>query len=582
MYQSKPKNIIKNIIRTSAYLLICTFILSCAQVVAPGGGPIDRTPPKVLKYTPDSAKLNFTARSIEINFDEYIQLKDLNNQLIVSPPLEHTPDITVKNKTLFIELDKKETLKPNTTYCISFGSALQDFNENNPKENFKYIFSTGNFIDSLIVKGKVQNAFDHKTEKGILVMLYSNMNDSAVYKNKPDYFAKTKADGSFQINNVKDGKYRIIALKDGNANYKYDGENENIGFINAPITVSEKKNILIDLFQESPKKVYLKKYSYDQYGKIVFVFNQGSDSIKVTPLNTDLPTNEVILDYSKNKDTLTYWIKKFEKDSLKLQIRNGNKILDTVEFKTIKKEEALKSKKNPLKLRLMNNFNGNQNFDLNKKIVFSFSQPLVTINPLAKVFLKEDSILLQHLAFKIDSLWAGNGALITLWDLTMKVEDPDHPGKWFDAPMESSIIGLKENTKYHLLILPGTFTDIFGLTNDSIKIDFKTREEKFYGSIALKINIPATKNSYIVQLLDDRDNVLDETFITKSETLPYNHLYPKNYKLKIIYDENNNDKWDSGDYLKKQQPEKVIYYKELINVRSNWDLDLDWKVTNNE
>lgn len=564
MYEPKSKDIIKRVISASVYLLICTFIFSCAQVVAPGGGPIDRTPPRVLKYTPDSAKLNFTARSIEINFDEYIQLKDLNNQLIVSPPLEHTPDITVKNKTLYIELDKKETLKPNTTYSINFGNAIQDYNENNPKENFRFIFSTGNFIDSLIVKGKVQNAFDHKTEKGILVMLYSNMNDSAVYKNKPDYFAKTKADGSFQINNVKDGKYRIVALKDGNANYKYDGENENIGFINAPITVSEKKNILIDLFQESAKKVYFKKYIYDQYGKIVFVFNQGSDSIKITPLNTTLLADQLIEEFSKGKDSLTYWIKNFEKDSLKLIVRNGNKILDTVELKMIKKEEALKSKKNPLKLRLTNNFNGSQSFDINGKIIFAFSHPIANVVYNQPIKLLEDSLLPS--TFKSLQYYVRNS----------KIEISYIDSVDFGLSIMYPIF--KENTNYHLFVPPGTFTDIFGLTNDSIKIDFKTREEKYYGNIVLKINIPETKGNYIIQLLDERENVIRESSFKKTETLTYEYLYPRNYKLKIIYDTDSNNKWDSGDYLKKQQPEKVIYYKELINVRSNWDLDLDWKI----
>ena len=366
---------------TFAHLYICTslrislvavILSSCAQVVAPGGGARDTTPPKVLKYVPDSAQLSFNSKNIYIEFDEFITLKDLNNQLLVSPPLAKTPDVTIKNKTLTIELDKNETLKPNTTYCVSFGNAVQDLNENNPIENFQYIFSTGIFIDSLKLKGKVQNAFNQSTEKGILVILYSDLSDSVVYKNQPDYFAKTLADGTFQINNIKAGKYKLVAIKDANNNYKYDGESESIGFVNAPIDVSEKQTILIDLFQEPAKKIYLKKYIHDSYGKVSLFFNQGSDSLRVQPINNDQKGVQEYLEFSKNNDTLTYWIKNFIKDSLILQVSNGNKVLDTVSLKFITMEEALKSKRNPLKLKLLSSPNGNQSFDLNSSISLKF------------------------------------------------------------------------------------------------------------------------------------------------------------------------------------------------------------------
>ncbi|MGQ0827120.1 MAG: Ig-like domain-containing domain [Bacteroidota bacterium] len=576
MFQLKQKYSFTTGICALVYLPICTLIISCAQVVAPGGGPVDRTPPKVVKYIPDSAQLNFNTRAIIINFDEYVQLRDLNSQLIISPPLEYTPDITVKGKTLFVELDKKEVLKPNTTYAINFGNALQDYNENNPKENFKYLFSTGIYIDSLSVRGKVRNAFDQNTEKGIIVMLYNDQSDSIVYKKQPDYFAKTAADGTFEITNIKAGNYKIAALKDANSNYKYDGESENIGFINSLVDVSKKQNILIDIFQEPTKKVYLKKYIHDSYGKISFIFNQGSDSIKVIPLNTSIPTDQLLLDFSKNKDTFNYWVKKFEKDSLVLQVKNGNKILDTVELEMIKKEEALKSRKNPLKLKLINSPNGNQGFDLNSELKLIFNNPIASVAKTSPIQLKADSILQAE--DKPDYFFYSSIVKIQYWKDTTIYEDINNPGVFIASPNAENP-KFKENTKYHLLIPPGTFTEIFGLTNDSIKIDFKTREEKYYGSVILKVNISETKGNYIIQLFDEKENVVRENNIKRPETLIYEYLYPLKYKLKLIYDENNNGKWDSGNYLQKKQPEKVIYYKELINIRSNWDLDLEWKVS---
>ena len=163
-------------------------------------------------------------------------------------------------------------------------------------------------------------------------------------------------------------------------------------------------------------------------------------------------------------------------------------------------------------------------------------------------------------------------------DSTKVNEDPNNPGTFICSPEFKNFL-LKENTTYHLLILPGTFTDIFGLTNDSIKIDFKTREEKYYGSVKLKLDVPPTDGYYIVQLLDESSNVIREDLVSKSIELEYAYLAPKKYKLKIIYDDNRNRKWDVGNYLKKIQPEKVIYNSELINIRSNWDAELEWKIT---
>lgn len=558
------------------------FLASCAQVVSPGGGAKDTTPPKVVQYIPDSASLNFKARSITLFFDEYIQLQDLNNQLIVSPPLNKTPDIKVKNKTVIIDLDKDEVLKPNTTYCFSFGNAIQDNNEGNPKENFKYIFSTGSFIDSLVVRGKVENAFNHKTEKGILVMLYSDYSDSVIYNELPDYFAKTKEDGSFQINNIRTGKYKAYALKDANVNYKYDGESESIGFVDTLIDASANQNIQIALFQEPAKKLFLKKYVQNSYGKIVFIFNKPADSIRVKPINHTFNENDVILDYSTNRDSLTYWIKNYDKDSLILQVNNGSIVLDTLEFKMIKKEDALKSNRNPLRLSLVSSPSGNQGFDLNKELKFVFNHPIAKWDNQTILF-KEDTLNWKEKSRSLSYSTEGQTISLLIKDSTLLIENPNN-GKIIKAIAVGIISNFKPNTNYHLFIPPGTFTDIFGLTNDTLRIDFKTREEKYYGTVKLKVNFQSdstgkTKHNYIVQLLDEKENIVREDLTKKGETIHYEYLYPQKYKLKIIVNENSNDKWDTGNLLEKQQPEKVIYYSELITIRSNWDMDLEWKVT---
>ncbi len=423
-------------------------------------------------------------------------------------------------------------------------------------------------------------------------MLYNTNNDSVVYKHLPDYFSKTKEDGTFQINNIKAGKYKLVAIKDGNNNYKYDGEAESIGFIDVPIDIKEKKKILIDLFQETPKKFYLKKNTYDSYGKIMFVFNKGAemDSLFVEPINAKIKYEDRIMDFSKNMDTLNYWFRNVAQDNLKLRLIYGkNKVMDTLEYKLISKEDALKSKRHPLKLTLLNNFNGNQNFDLNNPIILNFSQPINNISDTIKVQLKQDSVLAKN----IKDYHYGNFDYYNMvaieketWDSTEAIEGPNNPGTIIIAPLKSTEVFTpsKESTKYHLFIPPNTFTDFFGLTNDTIKIDFKTRDEKFYGTVKLKVTVPETKGQYILQLLDDKENIVRENIISAGQIINYSYLHPQQYKLKLIYDDNANGKWDTGNYMMKKQPEKVIYYDGAINIRSNWDLDLEWKVsvTNNE
>lgn len=551
----------------SFLFIISVFICSCAQQARPSGGLLDKTPPKALRYHPDSAATNFNSKSIEITFDEFIQLQDLNTQLLISPPLEYQPDITVKKKTLSIVFDKKEVLKPNSTYTLRFGKALRDLHESTPLEDFKYIFSTGSYIDSLSLEGNVLYAFDHKTDKDVRVMLYTDVNDSAIYKKQPEYFDKTNDAGFFKITNVRPGKYKIVAVKDQNNNYKYD-EGEVVGFIDTLVEAGQNASLSIPLFKEESKKIFLKKKQQEQYGKFSFIFSQGVDSLRMNILNHDqFKDVKQLLQYSKLKDSLTLWIDYLDKDSLVLQFLNGNTVLDTVKFsKLIKKEIGLKSSRSPLKLTLKNPVTGA--VDLNTSLTFAFSHPLVKIDTTIPVLLKEDTLAYKKYPLvykKTDSLFAP-----VILTSTQKPELK----KTSRNPL------LKENTNYSLLIPSGTFTDFFGLKNDTIKLNWKTKEEKFYGTLQLKVNFdPLLGGDYIIQLLDDKETIVRQNIISSAEIIYYDFLFPQTYKLKVIFDKNKNGRWDTGDYLKKIHAEKTLYNKEAIMIRSNWDLELEWTIT---
>ncbi|MBI4946782.1 MAG: Ig-like domain-containing protein [Bacteroidetes bacterium] len=579
----------KYIFKLSNWLIISFAFSSCAQIVTPGGGPRDVKPPHAIKYIPDSAAINFKAKNIAISFDEFIVLSDLQKQLVISPPMQTLPDIKTKGKMLLIEL--KDTLKKNTTYTFNFGKSIRDYTEGNAKEDFQYIFSTGTYIDSLQLSGTVKNGFDLKTEKDILMMLYESADDSVPYKKLPFYFAKTNADGTYKINHIRAGTYKVFALKDANANYLYDSPEESIGFSDSLIKIEKNTKLDLTLFKEEPAKQKLKKAYFYEHGHLVFSFTKSTnDSLKLNFLSQE-PKENVIYEYSQNKDTLHYWFTDDLKDTLKIQVVEGSKILDTVRLKPITLEQAKNTKRGAKwGLNVKANVGGDKVFDLGKEFSMQFSHPIKTYDSkyielkrnktiYSNAHCSEHSKLLSH-EWEVESHFKEvnrNLSMAELWAC-----DDSTTGEM--TSVTSPLLFTPNDTgSFSLFIPPATFTDIFGLTNDSIKVDFKTQDEKFYGTLKLnlkikKLDMPAVKqgSEMILQLLDENDKLIQEDFISEEQIINYSYLYPGKCKLKIIYDPNGDGKWTTGNHLKKQQPEKIIYYSGDITIRSNWDLELEW------
>ena len=526
----------------------------CAQIVIPGGGPKDLKPPRVVRYVPDSAAVNFNAKTITILFDEFIQLNDLQKQLFISPPMRKQPVVNVKGKMLLIEL--KDTLKKNTTYAINFGNAITDFTEGNAKMDFQYIFSTGNYIDSLKLTGTVRNSFDGKTEKGILVMLYDALDDSVPYKKTPSYFGKTNDDGSYKISNIRSGTYKAFALKEVNGNFKYDSPPESIAFSDSLINISKNTFLNFSMFTEEAFKQKLKRAAFAEHGHVVFAFTKSTvtDPVKFRFLSQE-PKENVIYEYSKNNDTLHYWFSDDLKDTMKIELSAGSKILDTARVKPLIPEQLKKQTRGTTRgLSTSININKDKKFDYKNNIIIKFSHP-VSVDALAKKI---------HIT---DNSKNSNYPVTPTEDLNIKFQRTVS----FSSP-------LSPDSSYHLFIPPGTFTDIFGNRNDTIKIDFKTQEEKFYGTLKMNLKMKKTDTKCILQFIDEKGSLIEEDVVTESKTLNYSYLYPGKCKMKIIYDTNGDGKWTTGNYFKHTQAEKIIYYPGEINIRSNWDLELDWKV----
>ena len=534
-------------IYTKHFIWIIAVILaaSCAQVVNPGGGPVDRKPPRAVKYSPDSAALNFKGKDIVIFFNEFIQLRDANTQIVVSPPVATAPDVRVKSKTLYIKFN--DTLRSNTTYSINFGSAIRDITEGNVLANFQYVFSTGTFIDSLSVAGKITEAFTQRPSKEVLVLLYDDLSDSTPYKRMPSYFSKTDERGMFRINNMRPGTYKAFALKDANLNYIYDQPGEQIAFMKEPLVVSAKIDTLaMSLFEEKSAKNSIKRTSTLQYGKLAIVLGAPADKLELQPLEAVFKSPPII-EYSSKRDTSTFWYTDLEQEALTMRIVHNDKVLDTARFTLIPKANASKGKEK-FELTMRANVSKSFPFDLEQDIQLSFNHPLAK-HDLSRIILTKGKDTLKYQASYIDSV---------------------HRKLRISYPFAG-------DSAYKLTVLKGAFEDIFGLTNDTLNVPFRIHPPKFYGTAKIKVVLPEGGN-YILQLMSEKETVLEETIAKGSVTLDYPILKPGSYKLKIIYDTNANNKWDTGNYMEKQQPEETGYYPGSISIRSNWDLDLEWKV----
>jgi len=538
------------LIQSLFFILIILIIASCANIVAPTGGPKDVTPPKLVKAHPDTFATNFKSDNIRIDFDELIQIKDPIGQVLISPPLEKQPDIKVVKRSVIIKF--KEKLKDSTTYNINFGSSISDVHESNIKEGFEYVFSTGSYVDSLSLSGKCQYANDLHTEKGVLIMLYKTFDDSVPALHKPDYFTKCDSFGNYKINNIKGGTYKVFALKDLNSNYRFDQPGEAIGFKDSTIQITGHDTASFNIFVEATAKQYIVKQYCEEFGKLFMVFNKPTEKLEFNFLNNHPnDTSKQFFEYSKAKDTVIYWFTSYPADSMKMIVSDNGKILDTLAVYIKPRDYKMKSDKSykfSLGVRSTPS-SGALSPEADWHLVFS--HPISQFDS-TKITLREDSILIG--GFKVGDLDADKRKLNISY-------------KW------------KENSTYILSFPRGTFKDIFGLINDTtLNFSIKIKTSHDYGNMHLKFKAPDIGSNYILQLMNEKDELIQQNIVRGDTAIDYDFLDPAKYKLKLIFDANNNGKWDTGDYYNHIQPEKVTYCKEIFNVRANWDVDADWTV----
>jgi hypothetical protein len=517
-------------------LLLLIVIVSCAKRGTITGGLKDTIAPVLRMSFPENFSTNFKGNEIKLVFDENIKLKNLNKQLVISPPMKYDPIISPTSATKSLSIKIKDTLQPNTTYSINFGQSIADNNESNPYNQFKYVFSTGDFIDSLAIGGRIKDAYQKEADAFVSVMLYDvneKYTDSVVYNDSPRYITNTLDSlKTFRLENLKAGKYLLVAMKDKNSNNKFNPKEDKIGFRKEFITIPNDTVYELELFKETvPFKAF--KPTQASGNRLLIGYEGDVKSVDLRPeivlKNNDAIVPTIVTHFPK-KDSLQIWYKPIKTDSLAMTVNKDN-YQGKFTFK-IKDQ-----KKDTLNITALQN--GNLNF--RERFTLETTTPLVHIDTSKiKVTIKDSIAVVFTTEYD---------------DFNQKL--------FFDFKKEPS-------EKYTFTIFPNALTDFFEVSNDTLSFKLNTKSTSEYGNLRIQLQ-NVKRFPVIVELTNAKGNLVASEYSESNTTVDFNLLEPALFSLRLIYDDNKNKVYDSGNYLEKRYAEEVVYFSEEIDVRTNWE-----------
>lgn len=526
----------------SSLLLLMT--VKCAKRASPTGGPRDSIPPVLVNANPKLNTTFFDKEGFTLTFDEYVTLKDVSKQLIVSPPLSSSqykvyPTTGASKK---ISLVLNDCLMDNTTYTFNFGESIVDFNEGNPTPFLTYTLSTGATIDSLYIKGKVLDAFEKDTETFISLQLYpvdSIYKDSTIYTQKPLYVTSTLDTTVYRFQNLRAGKYNLIALQDLAGNYLFDQSVDKIGFVNQLIELPQDSIIDLRLFKEKTNFSWDAPYFINDH-HVALAYYGDYDAQPYKMISEVPSTFESLVTKSREKDSLNFWFKGATLDSIKFELE----IRDTLRTKTAFLKEPIEdslviSQFTKGTLRLKNLFELSSNL------------PVTTVNNSRLLVTNVDTVPVPA-QLKI-------------------LENYDRIAVDFEV---------LPNDRYTVTLYPNALEDFWGRTHDTLVYRTSTKKIEDYGNIYLRVQHDSP-HPYLIELLNNNKVVRRYDSLVPGNNYSFELLDAGKYTVRLIEDANNNKLWDTGDYLEKRQPEKVIYYWKEIDLRANWDMNETFNTAQN-
>lgn len=542
---------------------LSVLISACATMVPPTGGPMDKQPPEVVECEPPNGSVNFEPQRVKITFNEFVKLSDVQNQVLISPPVKDKPVFSMRGKSLIF--DVPDSLRQNTTYSIFFGNSIADITEGNEMLNYKYSFSTGSYLDSLFLSGHAHQALTHETEAGWIIMLYKEYYDSIPMKEAPFYLTKTDEQGYFRFENLAPGNYKIFGLNDQNKNYLYDQPAELIAFSDSlvqpfqPVTLPD--SILNDSLLRDSVNLDSIRMAREPHGIHLTFFNE-LDSIQVLKesnvinefiyeLKFRFPAKKLLIKspqnnsfttrYDELRESVNLYFPTAVEDSLQLILNDTAwQWTDTIWLEPAK----AKRKKNQITTNATSGV-----IPHFQHISFRSEIPFSTINQ-DKISLieKQDSIadtLVVDFSFA-DSIKRTEVVANVEWNL---------------------------EKKYQITALPEAFELLNGNTNDTITSDFSIKLPENYGNIIFELENTRPGMNYIIQLTSkDKKKIVKQIRFPEGQSIRFDHLTPETYYIRVIEDKNNNGLWDTGVYIEGRQPEASWFFHKEFSVRANWEV----------
>lgn len=535
----------KNWLTYLSLTILIGILAACASIQQPTGGPRDKEPPKVLKETPLNQTLNFKAKQTKIDFDEYIKLKSESKEFSISPSPDKNPYYTVKGKSLIIKF--ADSLIKNTTYVINFGRGLVDYNEGNILKNYTYVFSTGDKIDSLSITGNVTDALTKKPILDATVFIIPTKQDSIFGKKRASIFTTTDSAGNFSLRYLRPDIYRIYALKEESGDRIYNSSNELIAFQKDSIDLQTNiSGISLKLFKEEAKNFRVLDKKIEKDAKLLYIFNKKLVDPEIKIMDPQIAEQDRTIEFSKTADTLNLWTRSMDFDSIKVELSDKKLPIDTILIRRGSKDKYNRE------LKIGDNI-PNGKIKPGTDLVLSLSAPVGKIDP-RKISLLQDSLPARGLKIAKDSL--ANRKYI------------------FKYPW-------KMEKTYTLKLDTAAFEGLYGGINQPKELKFSLDDVLNYGNLLLTVNTSDTTKQYIVQILNERDEVIREDVITKSKQIIYKTFNLGKYHFRVAYDLNKNGKWDTGDVENRIQPEPLWGANTTITLRANWDLEEKFTIPEN-
>lgn len=606
-----------------ALLLLGT---SCAKQGTLTGGPKDETPPVFLGSLPQNGTTNFDAKEIVLNFDEYVQVKDAENNILVSPPMKHKPEYSPRGRGLAIKL--RDTLLPNTTYLFQFKSGIVDFNEGNELESFEYVFSTGSTIDSMTLRGQVLDAFTGKPrEETVTVIAYAesqmadSIGDSIVTKVQPIYMTRCDKEGNFALNHIREGRYLVLALEDVNKSLRLDA-GEAVAFLDTlpvachipppPDTThldtiqsdsTSADSAVVDTaataLQHVPDSVSLTDsltaiLNAHKLAMRMSLFKQETQRVKKSEflhrgrctVSTMLPlssqytltrpdsnkANNIYIKLESKRDSLHIWTSDPRCDSLVLILTDTN-LRDTLSLRFREKSKT----KGPSLPQANIHSLANADHPYFDTLWVTFDNPIPhsandsLTDTLVSIFNLADSTT-SHCALR----WCDN------------IIAPSNDSLRYSERAMLVFKG-KPGGKYQFDIAANVISDLYGKPNDSLRFTTQYTNVEQYGNIILNFKCPTdsladpadsakAKTHYVIQLTNESNNVILQQSTATDCQITFPHLKSGKYRIQAIVDLNGDGIWTAGDYWQHRQPENVLHFGKELELRENWDMEEKWEL----